>query len=69
MAMCDNSHYYVDFSDNDSLTNDEKDSLEKIQKLYKPIERVEFLMAFKNAGKITSDQFEAMTGLPYTFEI
>lgn len=67
MAMYDKSKYYVDFSDRDNLTNDEKLALAKIQEIYRPIERVEFLIDYKVQGKITADEFETMTGLPYTF--
>ena len=65
--MYDKSKYYVDFSDRDNLTNDEKLALSKIQEIYRPIERVEFLIDYKVQGKITADEFETMTGLPYTF--
>lgn len=67
MAMYDKSHYYVDFSNNDKLTSDEKTALERIQELYRPIERVNFLLDYKALGKITTDEFETMTGLPYNF--
>lgn len=68
MVQYDKSQYYVDFSDRDNLTNDEKISLEKIQEIYRPIERVDFLLDFRAMGKITSDDYETMTGLPYNFE-
>lgn len=67
MAMYDKSKYYIDFSDRENLTNDEKTALEKIQEVYRPIERVEFLIEYKVQGKITADEFETMTGLPYDF--
>lgn len=67
MAVYDKSCYYVDFSNKDNLTNDEKISLERIQELYRPIERVSFLLDYKVLGKITTDEFETMTGLPYNF--
>lgn len=67
MVMYDKTLYYVDFSSSETLTNDEKAALEKIQELYRPIERVEFLVEYKAAGKITTDDFEKMTGLPYNF--
>lgn len=67
MAMYDKSKYYIDFSDRENLTNDEKSALEKIQEVYRPIERVEFLIEYKVQGKITADEFETMTGLPYDF--
>jgi len=65
MVQYDKSQYYVDFSDRDNLTNDEKKALEKIQELYRPIERVNFLIEYKVQGKITADEFEKMTGIPY----
>lgn len=67
MALYDKSKYYVDFSDRDNLSNDEKIALEKIQEVYRPIERVEFLIEYKVQEKITADEFETMTGLPYNF--
>lgn len=67
MVMYDKSHYYIDFSDNSLLSNDEKIALERIQETYRPVERVEFLLDYKTAGKITADEFEVMTGLPYNF--
>ncbi len=63
----DKSQYYVDFADRENLTNDEKVALERIQNLYRPIERVDFLIDYKAQGKITADEFEKMTGLPYNF--
>lgn len=67
MAFYDKSCYYVDFSNHDQLTTAEINALEQIQQSYRPIERVELLIEYKVQGKITSDEFETMTGLPYTF--
>lgn len=67
MIQYDKSKYYIDFSDRDNLSSDEKVALERIQQLYKPIERVEFLIDYRANGKITADDFETMTGLPYNF--
>lgn len=66
-VLYDKSKYYVDFSNHDNLTNDEKIALENIQNLYRPIERVDFLIEYRAQGKITADEFETMTGLPYNF--
>lgn len=63
----DKSQYYIDFSDHANLSNEEKVNLEKIQELYRPIERVDYLLEYKIQNKITSDEFETMTGLPYNF--
>lgn len=63
----DKSQYYIDFSDHTNLSNEEKVNLEKIQELYRPIERVDYLLEYKIQNKITSDEFETMTGLPYNF--
>lgn len=65
----DKSQYYIDFNNHPNLTNDEKSALEKIQQLYRPIERVDLLIEYKVTGKITADEFEKMTGLPYSFEM
>ena len=67
MVMYDKSHYYVDFSNSKLLSDDEKIALQRIQDTYSPVERVELLLEYKVAGKITSDEFETMTGLPYNF--
>lgn len=63
----DMSKFYVDFSDRDNLTNDEKVALENIQKIYRPIERVDLLLEYRAQNKITNDDFETMTGLPYIY--
>lgn len=68
MSEYDKSYYYVDFSEHEGLTIDEKKSLEYIQKMYRPIERVELLLEYRIMDKITSDEFEKMTGLPYNYE-
>lgn len=63
----DKSAYYVDFSNHTNLTNDEKTALQRIQDTFRPIERVTLLLEYKAQGKITADEFEKMTGLPYNF--
>ena len=68
MISYDKSQYYIDFGDRDYLTNDEKIALENIQALYRPIERVDYLLEYRAQGKITADEFETMTGLPYEFD-
>ena len=67
MAVYDQSKFYIDFSGYTNLSDIEKTSLENIQKMYRPIERVEFLIEFRVQNKITSDEFETMTGLAYNF--
>lgn len=59
--------YYIDFSDRTLLTKEEKDALMQIQLTYKPMERVDFLLDYRAEGKITNDDFEFMTGLPYSY--
>ena len=68
MAMPDLSKYYIDFSNHDDLTSDEKNYLEYVQKTFYPIERVTHLLDFRAMGKITTDEYETMTGLPYQFD-
>lgn len=68
MISYDKSQYYIDFSERDNLTNDEKLALENIQALYRPIERVDYLLEYRASRKITDDEFETMTGLPYEFD-
>ena len=58
---------YINFTARTDLTPDEIKSLESIQQIHLPIERVDPLLEFKYAGKITTDEFETMTGLPYSF--
>jgi hypothetical protein len=65
MHCYDKSHYYKDFSTNNLLTDDEKVALETIQNIYRPIERAEFLIEYIVSGKITSDDYELLTGIPY----
>ena len=67
MVKYDPSAYFIDFSDRNNLTDDEKKALQAIQETYRPIERVTLLLEYRIADKITSDEFEQMTGLPYTF--
>lgn len=67
MVMYDKSHFYIDFSDNKILTDDEKKALERIQQDYRPIERVELLLEYRIQNKITDDEYETMTGLPYRY--
>lgn len=66
-ALYDKSQYYIDFSNHSNLSDDEKNALEMIQQIYRPIERVDLLLEYKISGKITDDEYETMTGLPYIF--
>ena len=59
--------YHVDFSNHPNLSDHEKTYLENIQQSYRPMERVDYLMEYRYFGKITSDEFEKMTGMPYIF--
>ena len=68
MQQYDKSYYYIDFSGRDNLTEDEKKALEEIQNTYRPIERVDLLLEYRVLDKITADEFEQMTGLPYNYE-
>lgn len=63
----DKSMYYVDFSDRENLTKAEKERLEYIQQMFRPLERVDYLTEFRMLDKISSDDFEKMTGVPYNF--
>lgn len=64
----DMSKYYVDFSGRTNLTDDEKIALETIQKTLRPLERISMLVEYRISGKITDDDYETMTGLPYSFD-
>lgn len=68
MKPFDLSLYYVDFSNRESLTEAEKNALENIQKIYLPLDRVPLLLEYLVTKKITSDEYETMTGLPYQFD-
>lgn len=63
----DLSYYAVDFSNHKNLEQDDIDKLHQIQKDYRPMERAEHLSEFKLLGKITSDEYETMTGIPYEY--
>ena len=65
MMQYDLSQYYVDFSDRANLTDDDKSNLKSIQDTYRPIERVDYLTEYRLLGKITEDDYETMTGVPY----
>nr|DAX41711.1 MAG TPA: major allergen I polypeptide [Caudoviricetes sp.] len=69
MATYDQSAFFIDFSLDPNLTDEEKIALERIQQLYRPVERVELLLEYKVNGKITGDQFEQMTGMPYEYDM
>jgi hypothetical protein len=69
MSTFDRSAFFIDFSSDTNLTDDEKIALQRIQELYRPVERVELLLDYKVNGKITSDQFEQMTGMPYEYNM
>ena len=68
MGKYDKSQYYIDFKDNEKLTSDEKIALERIQELYNPIERAEFLLEYKAQDKISEDDYSTLTGLPFSFD-
>lgn len=59
------SDYNIDFSDNLNLSEEEKLNLKDIQENYRPMERVDLLLDFRNNGKISEDEFETLTGVPY----
>jgi len=63
----DKSHYYIDFSKSDKLSDDEKKALERIQELYRPVERAELLNEYRVQGKLTDDEFTTLTGIPYCY--
>lgn len=60
--------YYIDFSDRADMSDTDKIALERIQKTYLPIERATFLQDYRYMGKITDDEYEKMTGIPYRYE-
>lgn len=66
MIQYDEGQYYIDFSDRDNLTSEDKEALENIQ-TYRPMERVDFLSDYLLSGKITDDDYEKMTGIPFNY--
>ncbi len=66
-TMYDMSKFYIDFSNRNNLTDEEKKELENIQQTLRPIERIDLLIEYKITGKITDDDYEIMTGVPYNF--
>ena len=60
--------YYIDFSGSTTLSDSDKIALERIQQQYLPIARATFLQDFRYQGKITDDEYEKMTGIPYRYE-
>ena len=69
MAAYDVSAFYIDFNNRSDLTDDEKNALKAIQECYRPIERVDLLLEYLLQGKISSDEFESMTGIPYNYDL
>ena len=55
--------YSIDFSNHKDLTQEEIGRLNQIQLDYRPIERTDYLFEYKISGKITSDEFEILTGI------
>ena len=68
MVIYDKEAFYVDFSERENLTIEEKNLLEDIQRKFRPIERADYLVDFRMQNKITADDFEQMTGIPYNFD-
>jgi hypothetical protein len=60
--------YYVDFSSRDNISDTDKIALQRIQDQYFPMERVTFLVNYRLLGVITDDDYEKMTGIPYTYD-
>ena len=63
----DKSQYYIDYSKSTTLTDDEKAALEKIQEIYRPVERAELLTEYRVTGKISDDDYSYMTSIPIQF--
>jgi hypothetical protein len=67
MPRLDKSYYYIDFTDNQKLTSDQKLALQRIQELYLPFERAAFLGEYRSDGLITDEDYSTMTGIPWNF--
>jgi len=66
MNKADKSFYHVDFSSHSNLNKVQKNALEKIQQMYLPMDRAQFLLPYKSAGLISADEYSTMTGIPIT---
>lgn len=58
-------NYLVNFENNSKLTPEDKLELKRIQEQYYPIERTEHLTEFYLEGKITDDEYEILTTVPF----
>lgn len=64
MAKYDKNKYKIDFSNDPRMSEEDKQILSNIQENYNPIERADYLIDYRNEGKITDDEFETLTSLP-----
>lgn len=65
MKKFEKNNYIVDFENNEKLTTKDKEELKEIQEKYYPIERTEHLTEFYLDGKITDDEYETLTTVPF----
>ena len=59
--------YGIDFQYRDGLSQDDVIALMDIQDKYKPVDRIEYLLKFRAQNKITDDDLEKLTGIPYQY--
>lgn len=68
MAKVYNSNdYFIDFNEREELDPMDIQALMEIQEKYRPVDRVEYLLRFRAEEKITDDDLEKLTGIPYQY--
>lgn len=65
MKKFEKNNYLVNFENNEKLTDEDKKELKRIQDQYYPMERTEHLAEFYLEGKITDDEYEILTTVPF----
>lgn len=59
--------YFIDFNEREELDPMDIQALMEIQETYRPVDRVEYLLRFRAEEKITDDDLEKLTGIPYQY--
>lgn len=61
------NRFYIDFSDRDNLNQEDKEALKALQESLRPIERIQYLLDFVISGKISIEDWEVLTGIPWNY--
>lgn len=59
--------YFIDFTQREELEQEDVQRLMEIQETYRPVDRVEYLLRFRAEEKISDDDLEKLTGIPYQY--